>query len=83
MFPYIPTTSEDEQEMLKVIGVDSIEDLFSDIPKDMQLNRPLNIPKAKSELEVMTYLNSLANKNCSLSKLTNFLGAGEIGRAHV
>ena len=76
MFPYIPTTEEDEQEMLKVIGVDSMEDLFSDIPKDMQLNRPLNIPKAKSELEVMTYLKSLADKNCSLSKLTNFLGAG-------
>ncbi len=76
MFPYIPTTHEDEQEMLKVIGVDSMEDLFSDIPKDMQLNRELNIPKAKSELEVMTYLKSLADKNCSLSKLTNFLGAG-------
>jgi glycine cleavage system P protein (glycine dehydrogenase) subunit 1 len=76
MFPYIPTTPEDEQEMLKAIGLDSVEDLFSDIPKDMQLNRELNLPKAKSELEVKSYLDSLAKKNCSLSELTNFLGAG-------
>lgn len=76
MFPYIPTTPEDEREMLKVIGVDSIEDLFSDIPKDMQLNRELNLPKAKSELEVSKYLRSLAAKNCSTSELTNYLGAG-------
>lgn len=76
MFPYIPTTPEDEQEMLKVAGVKSLEDLFSDIPKDMQLNRELDLPKAKSELEVMTYLNSLAKKNCSTSDLTCFLGAG-------
>jgi glycine cleavage system P protein (glycine dehydrogenase) subunit 1 len=76
MFPYIPTTPEDEQEMLKAAGLNSLDDLFSDIPKEMQLNRELNLPKAKSELEVKAYLNSLAEKNCSLSKLTSFLGAG-------
>ncbi len=76
MFPYIPTTPEDEQEMLKAAGLNSLEDLFADIPKDMKLNRELNLPKAKSELEVKSYLNSLANKNCSLSELTSFLGAG-------
>lgn len=76
MFPYIPTTPDDEREMLKTIGVDSIKDLFSDIPQDMQLNRELNLPKAKSELEVKAYLASLANKNCSTSELTSFLGAG-------
>lgn len=76
MFPYIPTTPEDEQEMLKAAGVDSLEALFDDIPKDMQLNRELDLPKAKSELEVKTYLNSLAKKNCSTTDLTCFLGAG-------
>jgi glycine dehydrogenase subunit 1 len=76
MFPYIPTTREDEQEMLKSIGLNSPEDLFSDIPKDLQLNRELNLPKSKSELEVSSYLTALANKNCSMSELTCFLGAG-------
>ncbi|MBU5311826.1 aminomethyl-transferring glycine dehydrogenase subunit GcvPA [Tissierella carlieri] len=76
MFPYIPTTHQDEQEMLKSIGLNSLDDLFNDIPKDLQLNRELNLPKAKSELEVRSYLTELANKNCSTSKMTCFLGAG-------
>lgn len=76
MFPYIPTTHEDEQEMLESIGLNSPEDLFGDIPKELQLNRDLNLPKAKSELEVSNYLTSLSKKNCSLSEMTCFLGAG-------
>ncbi len=33
MFPYIPNTLEDEKVMLKNMGVESIEELFSDIPR--------------------------------------------------
>ncbi len=76
MYPYIPNTPQDEQEMLKAIGLDSVDQLFSDIPEDVHLKQPLNIPASKSELEVTNYLKSLANKNCSTSKLASFLGAG-------
>lgn len=76
MYPYIPNTPLDEQEMLKEIGLESIDQLFNDIPGDVLLKRELNIPESKSELEVTTYLKSLADKNCSLSELTSFLGAG-------
>lgn len=76
MYPYIPNTPLDEQEMLKAIGLESIDQLFEDIPKDIHLDKPLNIPESKSELEVSTYLKSLAEKNCTLSELTSFLGAG-------
>lgn len=76
MFPYIPHTHEDEKEMLEFIGLDSLDDLFSDIPKDMQLGRELNLPKAMSELEVTRYLKEMANKNCTTDELTCFLGAG-------
>lgn len=76
MFPYISHTHEDEQEMLKSIGLNSLDQLFDDIPKDMQLGRELNLPKAMSELEVKRYLSEMAKKNCSLSELTCFLGAG-------
>lgn len=76
MFPYIPTTHEDEQEMLKSLGLNSLDDLFNDIPKDLHLNRELNLPKAKSELEVSSYLSALAEKNCSISEMPCFLGAG-------
>ncbi|WFA07611.1 aminomethyl-transferring glycine dehydrogenase subunit GcvPA [Tissierella sp. Yu-01] len=76
MYPYIPNTPLDEQEMLKAIGLESVDQLFEDIPKDIHLDKPLNIPESKSELEVSTYLKSLAEKNCTLSELTSFLGAG-------
>lgn len=76
MHPYIPNTPEDIQEMLKAIGLESVDQLFEDIPKEVHMDRELNIPKSKSELEVVSYLKSLADKNCSMTKLTSFLGAG-------
>lgn len=76
MYPYIPATPEDIQEMLSVVGVKTTDDLFADIPEELRLGRELNLPKAKSELEVSTYLASLADKNCSTSKMPCFLGAG-------
>ena len=76
MFPYIPHTSSDEQEMLQTIGLETTDQLFDDIPDDMRLKKALDLPTAKSELEVRNYLKSLADKNCSLDELTCFLGAG-------
>lgn len=76
MYPYIPNTPQDEQEMLKTIGLDSVDQLFDDIPEDVHLKQPLNIPASKSELEVRRYLGSLADKNCSTSEMACFLGAG-------
>lgn len=76
MYPYIPNTPQDEQEMLKAIGLESVDQLFEDIPKDVHLTEPLNIPSSKSELEVTRYLKGLASKNCSVSELASFLGAG-------
>lgn len=76
MFPYIPNTQQDEKEMLKVVGLESMVQLFKDVPEDVFLKRPLNIPGPMSELELTRYLKSLADKNCTISEMTNFLGAG-------
>lgn len=76
MFPYIPLTDQEEREMLDKIGVDSIDDLFKDIPQEVSLSRDLDLPKSKSELEVKSYLSKLASLNKSTSELTSFLGAG-------
>lgn len=76
MYPYVPHTQKDVEEMLKKLGLKNIEELFNDIPEDVKLNRELNLPKAKSELEVRNRLMELANKNCSVSKMTSYLGAG-------
>ena len=76
MYPYISLTEQDVKDMLDSLGVNSVEDLFSDIPEELKLKRELNIPKAKSELEVYNYLTKLASKNASSSEYTTFLGAG-------
>ncbi|AWI03015.1 aminomethyl-transferring glycine dehydrogenase subunit GcvPA [Clostridium drakei] len=76
MFPYIPVTPEDEKEMLNSIGLNSLDELFSDIPESIKLKRSLSLPGGLSELELLRYLDTLANKNLSTSELTCFLGAG-------
>ena len=73
-YPYIPATNEDEQKMLKACNVSSIDDLFSDIPDDLKLNRDLNLDESKSELEVSEIITKMADKN--IDDLTCFLGAG-------
>lgn len=73
-YHYIPATHEDEQKMLKACNVSSIDDLFSDIPDDLKLNRDLNLDESKSELEVSEIITKMADKN--IDNLTCFLGAG-------
>ena len=60
--------------MLKACNVSSIDDLFSDIPDDLKLNRDLNLDESKSELEVSEIITKMADKN--IDDLTCFLGAG-------
>ena len=75
-YAYIPATHEDEERMLKVCKVNSIDDLFSDIPDNLKLKRNLNLEESKSEIEVSEAIKNLANKNISTEELTCFLGAG-------
>jgi glycine dehydrogenase subunit 1 len=76
MFPYIPNTDKDERAMLDVIGVETLDDLFKDIPGTLLLDRALDIGKPMSELEVRGVLKELAGMNNSAETHINFLGAG-------
>ena len=76
MYPYIPNTKDDEKRMLETIGIGSVEDLFSDVPEGMKLNRELNLKPSMSELEVDSYLTKLSQANNTIDDLTCFLGAG-------
>lgn len=76
MHRYIPNTEADKRHMLKQIGIDSVEELFNDIPGELRLNRSLNVPQALSELELSKHMNQLADKNIGTDKLVSFLGAG-------
>lgn len=63
MNPYISITEKDKKEMLAQIGVNSIEDLFEDIPESVKLNRKLDLPNPLSELELKNYFTKLSKRN--------------------
>jgi len=60
--------------MLEEIGIDSVENLFSGIPEALRLRRPLDIPAAMSEPELLDYFKSIAGRNGV--DQTSFIGAG-------
>ena len=75
-FRYLPMTDEDRKEMLDTIGVQSVDELFSDIPEEVRFKGRLDIKEAKSELNLFKELANLAEKNANIRTHTNFLGAG-------
>ena len=70
---YIPHTPEELKQMLKVIGVSSVEELFKDIKPALR-PKSFNLPEGKSEFEVKEYLQRLSQKNNPY--FINFMGAG-------
>src|SRR3954464_5830604 len=63
--------------MLSAIGVSSIQELFDrQIPADVRLGRPLDLPAGLPEQEVYAHLRDLAAKNVSAEDEVTFLGAG-------
>ncbi len=76
MVLYIPNTDADCQAMLQTIGVQRVEDLFADIPRELRLRRPLNVPRALSEPDLLRHLKALAARNADAESVTSFLGAG-------
>ncbi len=73
MFPYLPQTEGDIKEMLKVIGVQNVDDLFSDIPDDLFRKELLSLPKGKSEYDVYREMENLSKRN---QRGISFLGCG-------
>ena len=73
---YIPNTAEDCRQMLDRIGVATIEDLFSDIPVEVRLQRLLNLPAPLSEGELLGHLRSMSECNTRADSAASFLGAG-------
>src|SRR3954471_418223 len=76
MSRYTSATDADRREMLDAIGVESIDDLFADVPEGVRLGPPLELPQGKPEQEVYAYLRELAARNTSADAERSFLGAG-------
>src|SRR6476661_1199398 len=62
--------------MLAAIGVDSVDDLFEQIPEPLRLGRPLALPDGLSEAEVYERLAALAERNADAEEQVCFVGAG-------
>ena len=74
MGTYIPNTEKEQTEMLKKSGYKDFDDLFKVIPDGLKLNRELNLPLGKSELEVSNIMEDLAGQNKVFHSI--FRGAG-------
>ena len=73
---YIPHTEEDVRQMLAAIGVQSIEDLFEEVPDELRLDRDMDLPEPLSESELLRELQELAAANATSGDYLSFLGAG-------
>ena len=63
MGSYVPGTLSERQQMLKAIGMEREEALYADVPAQMLLTEPLDIPSGMSELEVRSRMEALAAEN--------------------
>ncbi|MEM9837741.1 MAG: aminomethyl-transferring glycine dehydrogenase subunit GcvPA [Pseudomonadota bacterium] len=78
---YLPLTDGERQEMLAKVGVQTIDELFSDVPTDA-LNPKLDLPNHQSEFEVDRQMRAWSQKNHSGADGPFFAGAGAY-RHHV
>jgi len=72
---YVPSTGEQRQGMLRAIGMQDFRDLYRDVPAEMYLDRPLNIPQGMSELEVSRAMTAMAQRNTVFPTVLRGAGA--------
>ncbi len=72
---YLSLSDQDKKEMLARTGVASVDDLFCCIPEAVRLKRPLDLPPAQSELELVRTIEAMGRKNAGTG-LVAFLGGG-------
>ena len=74
MKSYVPNTVKEREEMLKTLGLNSMDELFADIPDDLKLHRELDLPKPMSEIELRELMAAYVFENDDGGIL--FRGAG-------
>jgi len=62
--------------MLAAIGVSSLDELFANIPPQLRLNHPLQVPEGLGEIELTAHMRQLAARNQSADDAVCFLGGG-------
>ncbi len=74
MGSYVPSTREERRQMLEALGLTSVEQLYDAVPAQVVLNRELDLPCARSEMEVRRVMEGIAGENRVFP--TVFRGAG-------
>ena len=72
---YVPSTSAERQEMLRAVGAEDYRDLYRDVPPEMLLDHPLDLPEGMSELEVTRKMSAMAAKNTQFATILRGAGA--------
>ena len=73
--PYLFDTPEQRQKMFEAIGIQSIDDLFSQSPAELQLQRELELPAPVSELALQQEMEQRLGDG-GTSNSTCFMGGG-------
>jgi glycine dehydrogenase subunit 1 len=73
---YVPNTGSQQEKILARIGLRSIEELFTDIPKSVRSQAQLKIQGGMSEYELVKHVKRIGAKNKTVEEYTSYLGAG-------
>src|SRR5579864_6902340 len=71
---YLPKSPADREQMLREIGIRSVDDLFAPIPGEYRLQRDLKVPRQMAESEIVDFFRRSAETNAAGYAV--FLGAG-------
>ena len=72
-YKFFPHTDEEMRAMLATAGVKSLDDLYQDVPQELQLKKEYELPESMSEIEVRRFFDELGMYNIPMR---SFLGAG-------
>ena len=75
MGSYVPSTQAQREQMLRAVGLENIMDLYRDVPEQMLLRKPLNIPDGMSELEASRAVSAMAAENRTYATVLRGAGA--------
>ena len=75
MGSYVPSTQAQREQMLRAVGLENIMDLYRDVPEQMLLRKPLNIPDGMSELEASRAVSAMAAENRTYATILRGAGA--------
>ncbi len=73
---YLPHTGNDIADMLSVVGVDTLEDMFDSIPEQARLSSQLALPMPHDEWRLRDHIEAVCAENMNTGRCNSFLGAG-------